>query len=498
VTWREHGVAPSLVLAALPLVLADLSTAADAPSYAVVTTTADTAALLAADEKAWASASGIAWGPVPYETRFRAVWGGEGLVLRYDVTDPSPWHTMTRKDEHLWDEEVVEIFLSPDGSGRDYYELEINPANVVCDLRMVSAWPNQEGEIDWNLAGLETRVHARKDGSGRTTGWTATALLPWSGLRALPSARAVAVPPRPADRWRFNVFRIERPGGPKTPREEGVFAAWSPPSVKTFHDAAAFRDLVFLGPRPDTTASPDDPRGKVVLAVFAHPDDEASVAPVLARYAALGTAVHVAVATDGRLGVAEHAGIPAGDALAAVRKDEMRCAASRLGLREPILIGLADQLKMQEGPGPLQEQLGVLRERVVKLFEELQPDVVLTWNASGWTGHHDHRLVSAVVTEVFLSRRRARPAQLYYAAVPTGRLPVDTPMALATVDESYLTVGIPLSEADWARAREAWSCHASQYTPAAIDALHRALQAAWQGTARFQPLVPTSKRTSLF
>jgi hypothetical protein len=28
----------------------------------------------------------------------------------------------------------------------------------------------------------------------------------------------------------------------------GLFAAWSPPSVETFHDAGAFRDLVFAGP----------------------------------------------------------------------------------------------------------------------------------------------------------------------------------------------------------------------------------------------------------
>ncbi len=70
---------------------------------------------------------------------------------------------MTRRDEHLWDEEVVEIFLDPDRSGRDYYELEINPANVVCDLRMISPWPDKKGDIDWNLAGLETRVHAAEE-----------------------------------------------------------------------------------------------------------------------------------------------------------------------------------------------------------------------------------------------------------------------------------------------------------------------------------------------
>jgi LmbE family N-acetylglucosaminyl deacetylase len=154
---------------------------------------------------------------------------------------------------------------------------------------------------------------------------------------------------------------------------------------------------------------------------------------------------------------------------------------------------------MQEGLGAVHEQLAALRDRVGKLFEELRPDVVLTWNASGWTGHHDHRLVSAVVTEVFLSRRWIRPSQLYYAAIPSGARPADGPMTLATVDESHLTVTVPLSEADWARARDAWSCHASQYTPAAIDALHRSLRQAWKDGARFQPLVPAPPtETSLF
>jgi LmbE family N-acetylglucosaminyl deacetylase len=499
--WPVRPSLPLCVsLCVVTFALTPRSRAADAPSYSVAATTADAAALLAADESDWAGASGIAWGPVPYETRFRAAWSGEGLFLRWDVTDPSPWHTMTRRDEHLWDEEVVEIFLSPDGSGRDYYELEINPANVVCDLRMVSAWPNQKGDIAWDLAGLETRVHPRKDTAGRTTGWTATALLPWSGLRALPSAGTVAVPPRPGDRWRFNVFRIERPGGPAAPEKDGVFAAWSPPSVKTFHDSGAFRDLVFEGPRPGSAGGAVDPGGKVLLAVFAHPDDEASVAPVLAKYAGLGAAVHLAVATDGRLGVAEHAGIPADDALAGVRAGEMRCAAAKLGAREPILMGLADQLRMQEGLAAVHEQLARLRESVQKLFEDLQPDVVLTWNASGWTGHHDHRLVSAVVTEVFQSRRWIRPSQLYCAAIPNGARPAVGPMALATVDESYLTVTVPLSDADWARARDAWSCHASQYTPAAIDALHGSLQLAWKDGARFQPLVPAppTTRATLF
>lgn len=234
---------PALVL------FAALAAGAAPPAvgYEVARGTAAAAALLAADETAWASARSIEWGPAAYATRFRAVWSDEGLFLRFDATDPSPWHTMTRRDEHLWDEEVVEIFLDPDRSGRDYYELEVNPANVVCDLRMISPWPDKKGDIDWNLGGLETRVHRLGSAAG-TRGWTVTALLPWRGLRALPSAAGVTLPPKPGDAWRFNVFRIERPGGRANPEKEALFAAWSPPSVKSFHDAGAFRDLVFASP----------------------------------------------------------------------------------------------------------------------------------------------------------------------------------------------------------------------------------------------------------
>lgn len=222
---------------------------ATSASYEVSRTGTPAQALLDADDKAWSAASSIEWGSSPYATRFRAVWNDDGLFLRFDADDDAPWHTMTRRDEHIWEEEVVEIFVDLDRSGHDYYELEISPANVVCDLRMIAPWPNKKGDIDWNLGGLETRVHKRAAGGARE-GWTATAFLPWKGLATLPSGMRTTVPPKPGDKWRFNVFRIKRPGGPKSPEKDAVFAAWSPTSGQSFHDASAFRDLVFAASRP--------------------------------------------------------------------------------------------------------------------------------------------------------------------------------------------------------------------------------------------------------
>jgi LmbE family N-acetylglucosaminyl deacetylase len=254
--------------------------------------------------------------------------------------------------------------------------------------------------------------------------------------------------------------------------------------------------VILLGCQP---ASQPTSASRTLLAIFAHPDDEATVNPVLAKYAAEGVTVYLAIATDGRYGVTDHAKIPAGDSLAFVRAGEAKCAAEKLGIEPPILFGLHDQLKMGEGYGPLHEQLATMREKVKELFVSIKPDVVITWNASGWTGHHDHRLVSAVVTEVFTSQKWEKPTQLYYSAIPTGQLPPDSPMSLATVDVSFLPVKISVSDADYEKALASWHCHKSQYTPETIEGMHKLINASLKGTAYFQPLVLSSEeKNSLF
>jgi LmbE family N-acetylglucosaminyl deacetylase len=219
---------------------------------------------------------------------------------------------------------------------------------------------------------------------------------------------------------------------------------------------------------------------------------------VLAKYAAEGVRVYLAVATDGSLGVAEHAGLPAGAELATARARELQCAAERLGLQPPVMFQLEDQLRMGAGLAAHAEQINELRSRVRQLFEQLQPDAVITWPASGWTGHPDHRLVSSIVTEVFQSQPWKRPTRLYYPAAPVGRLPPSHPLSAAAVDSRWLGVEVTVSPAEYAKAKQAWLCHQSQYTPAMIEQLHQSLLATQRGTAQFIALPqPRGKATSL-
>ena len=210
--------------------------------YRVRHATEPPSGLLDAAHPAWAVSDEIAWGPPRFETLFRALWTPETLAIRFAVRDDAPWHTMRKRDDHLWEEEVVEIFLDPSRSGHGYAELEISPANVVCDVRMQSPWPDKHMDLAWDFVGLSTVVAPWRERDG-LVGWMATATMPWSDFASLP-ARA-QLPPAPGDRWRFNVFRIKRPGGPGDPEAGVLYLAWSPNPSPSFHYPDAFRDFVF-------------------------------------------------------------------------------------------------------------------------------------------------------------------------------------------------------------------------------------------------------------
>jgi hypothetical protein len=213
--------------------------------YVVPPASADHARLLGGDDAAWQGVPAIAWGEAPFATRFRAVWTPATLYVRFDADDTSPWFTMDRRDAAIWEEEVVEIFLDPAGQGVDYFELEISPANVVCDLRVRRPYPDLLSETSFDLDGLASAVRLHGEGPGRAPGWVATAAIPFAGLRSLPVTDAIRIPPVAGDTWRFNVFRIKRPNGPMRPKDGAILAAWSPTGTPSFHVPAAFQPLTF-------------------------------------------------------------------------------------------------------------------------------------------------------------------------------------------------------------------------------------------------------------
>jgi LmbE family N-acetylglucosaminyl deacetylase len=253
--------------------------------------------------------------------------------------------------------------------------------------------------------------------------------------------------------------------------------------------------------RPARAAEPR--QASTLLAVFAHPDDEGVVGPLLARYAREGVRVHLAIATDGRYGVREFAGIAAGEALVKARAEEARCAAQALGIEPPVLLGFPDGLARSEGsPAGAMGTMAALVQEVRSLFTRLRPDVVLTWGPDGMTGHPDHRLVSSIVTQVFQEDQPGWPRNLYYPGFPRDRaatapsIPGLPPPPLTA--ERYLTVRVPYEEKDAQKARASFACHRSQFTPPEQDALFALMRHFHSGAVALRPFHGPAPEQGLF
>ena len=251
------------------------------------------------------------------------------------------------------------------------------------------------------------------------------------------------------------------------------------------------------GAPPELHAGAQPP---TLVAIFAHPDDETLVAPALARYAREGTRVFLVIATDGRLGAASHAKIPAGDSLAKVRAEEARCSARALGLQPPILLGFPDAGLADFSPWP-GKRLDTLATRIDSVLRALHPSVVVAWGPEGGYGHADHRLTGQVVTQLFQAGKVPSTMMLFNAGFPEDRTTIAPPwygQKLHPVSSALLTATVTFSSADREAAARSVACHWSQATAAQQTQNMQALDHLWQGAVTFQQWGGGARRTSLF
>jgi len=227
---------------------------------------------------------------------------------------------------------------------------------------------------------------------------------------------------------------------------------------------------------------------KTLLAVFAHPDDEGVVAPLLAGYARKGATVRLAIVTDGEKGTNSFSGLPAGPELARVRAEEAGCACRALGIGAPIQLGFKDG-ELGAAARPPWLPLERVRAEVTRVMAEVRPDAVITFGPEGAYGHPDHRLVGAVVTQIVESGGDGVPARLAYPGFPKERLPApganDIPWW--PTDPRFLTVGVPYTPADLAAARAALACHKSQFRAEEVGPLTEFMDRVLGGRVYLRP-----------
>jgi LmbE family N-acetylglucosaminyl deacetylase len=162
-------------------------------------------------------------------------------------------------------------------------------------------------------------------------------------------------------------------------------------------------------------------RGKSLLFVGAHPDDELSVAPMFAEACLFnGAKCHFVVASEAKsLGCFLTIGLKNRDECSRLRREEMRRSASLLGgnvtfLGWQDLFYAFDRAGMERNLATWERDNGghaALVARIVNVLNSVKPDVVFTIDPRhGVTCHPNHRVVARLLLEAIVqSETKKRP-----------------------------------------------------------------------------------------
>jgi hypothetical protein len=166
-------------------------------------------------------------------TMVRVGWDARALYVRFDCADRDAWGTWRQRNDPIYLEEAVEVFLAPlaplaptpagEAAPLRYWELEVSPLGVLFAARVdhpTGRRADLVADTSWECRGLEWQARP----TGASQDWWAALAIPWLALDLhgqRPGGRPPAGPP--PRRWRANFYRIERPRGGKP-----EFSCWSP------------------------------------------------------------------------------------------------------------------------------------------------------------------------------------------------------------------------------------------------------------------------------
>ncbi|MER3554028.1 MAG: PIG-L domain-containing protein [Meiothermus sp.] len=170
-----------------------------------------------------------------------------------------------------------------------------------------------------------------------------------------------------------------------------------------------------------------------LLAVFAHPDDEAfPTGGTLAHYARLGHRVYLACATRGEVGQLKDPSLAPPDGspldMAALRTGELEASCKALGIEPPIFLGYRDsgrkdRLRKDDPQALYNADLWEVEAKIREVIAQVRPKVLITFDSHGGYGHPDHLVIHRAATAAFYSSGHLPdpPQRLFYSAFTIER-----------------------------------------------------------------------------
>jgi len=143
------------------------------------------------------------------QTNVKMLWDDSCLYIAAKIIDPNVWANVKQHDEVVFHDNDFEVFINPNNTMHQYFELEFNALNTVFDLFLNKPYRNGGNAMfGWNAEGLRSAVKIQgtlNDPSGKDKGWTIEIAIPF---KAISLGNDIQVP-KDGTLWRINFSRVE-------------------------------------------------------------------------------------------------------------------------------------------------------------------------------------------------------------------------------------------------------------------------------------------------
>jgi len=139
------------------------------------------------------------------ETYVSLSWNNKNLYIAYNCIDSKIIGTTQKKDSQIfYTDDLVEIFLDPDGDSKNYIEIGVNAFSSNYDLLLKCISEECGGwntTMDFDIVGLESMSKIGQNG------YTVEIKIPFSSLKKI--EKSGFLKPKIGTKWKGNTFRID-------------------------------------------------------------------------------------------------------------------------------------------------------------------------------------------------------------------------------------------------------------------------------------------------
>lgn len=190
-------------------------------------------------QEMWEQATGVKLGDTVdgseprMNTTVQSVWNDWGVYIRFYCEDDHIHATLTNRDDPLYTEDVVELFISPDQKREHYAEFVFSPKNIQYDAMINN---NLQGKVEvdpsWDCPELDSFVSIEEGLTVYEIGIPLEAMQQIGGAIPQPGIETS---------WLINFYRIDHAKNGET-----AYSAWSPTGAVNYHRPWKFGTIIFV------------------------------------------------------------------------------------------------------------------------------------------------------------------------------------------------------------------------------------------------------------